>query len=95
MQTVREFPANEEHERTSEQAVCVEARDEHKRSEHHREIPVVYAACSTAAILHNPSLERTEEQDADDVTYRVADRDQDENASVEYPRVVERADHSV
>ena len=83
MQTVGNLPPEKQRNGTSQQAIGVPAGNEYKGRKHHRKIPIVDAAGGTAPILHKPRLKRTEEQDANDIAYRICKGNQDQNASVE------------
>ena len=51
-------------------------RNENIGGEHHGKIPIVDPTGGTAPILHEPCLERTEEQNADHIAYAIGKADQ-------------------
>ena len=95
MAAVGPFPANQDRQRKRDEAIRIGVRNEDQRCEHHREIPIVYAAIGTASVFHKPRLERAEKEDADDVADGIGDRDQEENAAVDDVREIQRTDHTV
>ena len=95
VQTVGDLPAQEERQRTAEQAIGVKTRDEYEGREHHCEIPIIDAAGGAATVLHEPHLEGAEEQNTNDVTDGVRDGDQDQESSVEDVRKIEDSEHGV
>ena len=75
--------------------LCVPALDKEKRCTHHKEVPVVDAAGSAAAVLHEPGLKRAEEQDTDHITNGICKGDYDQNAFIDDPCEKENADGPV
>ena len=61
MDAVGYLPYKEKKKRRAEQAVSIPVRNEYQRSEHHRKVPVIYAAGGAASVLHKPGLEGAEE----------------------------------
>ena len=95
VEAVRDLPAQKERNRASEKAVGIKARNEYERREHHCKIPIIDAAGGTAAVLHEPCLERAEEENADNVAHRIGDGDQDQNPAVKDSQKVEKTEHGV
>ena len=91
----RDLPAKQEQKRHSEQAPRVEIRDEHQRREHHREVPIIYAADCTASVFHKPGLKGAEKQDADHVADSVREADEDEDAAVDDTDVMQESDRAI
>ena len=70
-------------------------RNEDERRKHHGEIPIIDAARCATAVLHKPSLERTEKQNADHITNAVCEADQNQEPPINEGNGVENADHGV
>ena len=92
---VRQFPLEENDEGYSEKRPGERVRNEYKGREHHSVVPVIYSARSATLVLHYPGLEGAEEQDADNVAYRVSESDQKKNSLIEYTHIVKHTDYSV
>ena len=90
-----DLPPDEQRKGKNEKAPCIELLDKKQRCEHHGVIPVVDPARAAALVLHEPGLERAEEQDADDVADGVGAGDQDHDPVIKDPQHMERADHTV
>ena len=84
VQIKRDLPPYEQGDRQHQKAPCVRLTDEEQRCEHHREVPVVDAACAAAFVLQEPGLERAEEHDAYHVTHRIRSAEQYHDAVVQY-----------
>ena len=63
-------------------------QNEHKRSEHHGEIPIIYSAIGTATVSQKPRMEGTEKENADHVTYAICKAYEEENAHIEYLEII-------
>ena len=90
-----DLPPDEQREGKNEEAPGIELLDKKQRCEHHGVIPVVDPARAAALVLHEPGLERAEEQDAYDVADGVSTGDQDHDPVIKDPQHMERADHTV
>ena len=78
-----QLPADEQKQAQGDKALGVGIIHHEQRREHHYIVPVVYPAGIAALVLHQPCLERAEEQDADHVAHRVEDRQQHHDAPIE------------
>ena len=92
---IGEFPANEKQECEAKEGIGVYTRNEDEWGEHHCKIPVVDATGGATSIFHNPGLERTEKEDADDVADGKADGNQNEDTTVEQTEKIEKANDTV
>ena len=70
MALINYLPFYEQYQRNCNDAVCEHIGYENKRCEHHRIVPVIYAAGGAAFVLHYPRVERTEEQYAYHIAHR-------------------------
>ena len=95
MAAVGPFPANQDRQRKRDEAIRIGVRNEDQRCEHHREIPIVYAAIGTASVFHKPRLERAEKEDADHITNAVCKGDEDQNSRIYDTRKIYEPDYSV
>ncbi len=69
--------------------------DEDERSEHHRKIPIIYAAIGAASVFHKPSLEGAEKEDAYHIANAVSEGDEYEYARVNDICEIENSDRAV
>ena len=83
MQMRRDLPEDEKQKRNAEKPPREIMRNEDKRREHHRVIPVVNTARRTAFILHENRLERAIEQYANHIANAVCQADKHENSVVD------------
>ena len=67
MQIKSHFPTDQQRNRQYQQAPGIAFFDKKQRRKHHRIIPVVYPAGTAAFVFHEPGLEGTEKQYADDI----------------------------
>ena len=72
----RNLPANEQQQRQSQQAPRVKPGNKQERRKHHCVIPIINPAGRAAAISHHPRLERTEKQNANQITDRICHAEQ-------------------
>ena len=89
------FPANQDRQRKYDEAIRIRVRNEDQRREHHCEIPIVYAAVSTASVFHKPRLERAEKEYADHIANAVCEGDEDQDSRIYDTREIENSDYSV
>ena len=75
-----QLPPEQQGHGQSEKAPGVGLLDEEQRREHHGVVPVVDAAGAAALVLHEPGLDRAEEQDTDHVAHGVGAAEQDHDA---------------
>ena len=66
------LPACQKRNGKRQETPCVAFLDKEQRREHHGIVPIVDAAGGTALVFQEPGLERTKEQDTDDVTDSVS-----------------------
>ena len=83
MHEIVQLPADEQKQAQGDKALGIWVIHHEQRREHHYIVPVVYPAGIAALVLHQPCLERAEEQDADHVAHRVEDRQQHHDAPIE------------
>ena len=95
MDAIGEFPANEKQEGEAKEGIGVYTRNEDEWGEHHCKIPVVDATGGATSVFHNPGLERTEKEDANDVADGKADGNQNEDTTVEQTEKIEKANDTV
>ena len=90
-----DLPAGQQGHRQHQQAPGVGLAHEEQRREHHGVVPVVDPAGAAALVLQKPALEGTEEQDADHVTDRVGQAQENHNAVIQKTGHVQRAEETV
>ena len=66
-----------------------------KRSKHHGVVPIIYPAGAAAFVLHEPCLERTEEQYAYDIAYGISTAEKYHDAVIQYPHHVQGAENAI
>ena len=95
MKICGQLPFNKKDNGKEGKCLCVPAFNKEKRCAHHKEVPVVYAAGSAAAVLHEPGLKRAEEQDADHITNGICKSYDDQNTFIDDSCEKENANGSV
>ena len=83
MQVKGNLPANKQCYGQCKQAPRITPFYKKQRSEHHGIVPVIYPAGAAAFIFHEPRLEGTEEQNADDITNGIRAAQQDHNTVIQ------------
>lgn len=86
------FPHQHQKKRYAEQAVSQNVVYKHQGSKHHCKVPVIYTARNTASVLHKPSLERAEEQNAYHIAYGICEADEYKYTFVDNVCVVKHAE---
>ena len=69
----------------------------HKKQgrKHHGIIPVIYSAGTAAFVFQEPCLEGTEEQNADDMTYRIDTAEKNHDSVIQDPGHIQSAENTV
>ena len=71
------FPLHQYNQSYQKQAPGEKPLGKYQRCKHHGKIPIVNPAGSTTTVLHEPALERAEEQDTNHITNRVRQTNQE------------------
>ena len=89
------LPLNHQTQSCTQEGPGVGIGNEQKGREHHGVVPVVDAAGGAAAVFHDPGLEGAEKQNADDVADGIGQGDEQQDAPVDNPGVIEDAENGV
>ena len=95
MTVVRNLPAKQQNHRKDASRKNQGTSQYHQGCANHNVIPVENTAGGTAAIVHHPGLERTEEQDANDVADTVESSKAHHKTSAQNALPVTKIEHSI
>ena len=79
---IQNFPNGQQNKRHSQKTPGIHMFYINEWGEHHRIVPVIYAASTAALVFQKPRLERAEKQDADHIAYGICQCDQQQNALI-------------
>ena len=89
------LPTSKQDQGKPQKAPGVQLRNKDQGGKHHSKVPVVDATDSAAAVLQDPGLEGTEEQDADHITNTKEKADQNQNSLVDPSKEIQQSNGTV
>ena len=95
MKQMSHLPAHEQKKRHSKKTPSIKLKHEYIRRKHHCKIPIVYATCVAATVLHHPGLERTEKQNTYHITNAISKADKHEYSLVNYTKIIKKSNASI
>jgi hypothetical protein len=95
MSGINNFPMNQYHYRSKEQAPTKEISNKQHWCEHHKMSPIINSAIDTAFVFHNECLERTEKQNADVIAQKIKNSQHQQVRIINHMEQIQKAKDSI